>query len=119
MSEKKKPKDWHATGTHPTNTSRARVSDSKTSPEGGSYAAASAARNERAGNGKRSTFNQPKMSKFIPHDVRAAGFRRDGFTPEEAKRMAEDDDNNYLASSWADSKALKGSLLGIKDIKWR
>jgi hypothetical protein len=38
---------------------------------------------------------------------------------EEQKRMAEDDDNNYLASTWADSKALKSSLLGTKNIKYR
>ncbi len=105
MSEKKKPKTWHAEGTHPTNTSRARVAESPTAPVGGSYAAASAARSAGAGNGSTSSFNPPKQGKFIPHDVRAAGFRRDGFTPKEAKRLA-----SYQSSTAGLARADAGEM---------
>ncbi len=37
---------------------------------------------------------------------------------EEAKRAAENDEDTYLQSEWADPRALKSSLLGTKDIRW-
>ena len=61
----------------------------------------------------------PAREPAVSEDERKAMMAHYFKKQEEAKRMAEDDDNNYLASSWADSKALKGSLLGTKDIKWR
>ena len=81
MSEKKKRGEggFHAPGTHPTNAMRANAGT-------GSYAGDSADRNKRVS--QPSTFNQAKPSKFIPHAVRSAGLRKQGYTPSEAKRIA-------------------------------
>lgn len=37
---------------------------------------------------------------------------------EDAKRAAENDEDTYLESAWANPKALKSSLLGTRDIRW-
>ena len=37
---------------------------------------------------------------------------------EEAKQLAENDEDTYLASDWANPKALKSSLLGTSSIAW-
>ena len=81
MSEKKERGEggFHAPGTHPTNAMRANAGT-------GSYAGDSADRNKRVS--QPSTFNQAKPSKFIPHAVRSAGLRKQGYTPSEAKRIA-------------------------------
>jgi len=72
MSEKKERGEggYHATGTHPTNASRAK-----------------AKWRENAGLSP-STFMDAKPNKFIPHAVRAAGLRKQGYTPSEARRIA-------------------------------
>ena len=37
---------------------------------------------------------------------------------EEAKRAAENDEDTYLQSDWANPKALKSSLIGASSISW-
>ena len=72
MSEKKERGEggYHATGTHPTNASRAK-----------------AKWRENAGLSP-STFMDAKPNKFIPHAVRSAKLRKQGYTPSEARRIA-------------------------------
>lgn len=38
---------------------------------------------------------------------------------EEAKALAEDDQDAYLNSAWADGKAMKKDLLGTSNINWK
>jgi hypothetical protein len=38
---------------------------------------------------------------------------------EEMKKLAEDNDDAYMNSSWADSKQLKNQLQGTGGVKWR
>ncbi|XP_055331629.1 cilia- and flagella-associated protein 298-like [Paramacrobiotus metropolitanus] len=45
----------------------------------------------------------------------AQAFRRQ----QEVEKLMEDDDDHYLNSQWADSRALKRSFHGIKNIKFR
>jgi cilia- and flagella-associated protein 298 len=37
---------------------------------------------------------------------------------EELKRLEENEDDEYLASQWADPKSLKHAFTGMRDVKW-
>eukprot|EP00164_Ancoracysta_twista_P002757 GFYU01003667.1.p1 GENE.GFYU01003667.1~~GFYU01003667.1.p1 ORF type:complete len:292 (-),score=109.81 GFYU01003667.1:244-1119(-) len=38
---------------------------------------------------------------------------------EEAKKLAEDEDDSYLTASWANPKGIKQSFTGVGDVSWR
>lgn len=103
MSEKKKRGEggFHAPGTHPTNAMRANAGT-------GSYAGDSADRNERASGF--STFNDAKPSKFIPHAVRSAGLRNQGYTQSEARRIASFQTSTAGLTQTAQNTGARGEL---------
>lgn len=37
---------------------------------------------------------------------------------EELKKLGENEDDDYLNSSWADPKSLKNAFSGVRDVKW-
>jgi cilia- and flagella-associated protein 298 len=38
---------------------------------------------------------------------------------EELKKLAEQEDDSYLNSEWADGQALRRQFQGLNDIKWK
>ncbi len=53
-----------------------------------------------------------------PHPLPCPASRLPCAWQEDAKRAAENDEDTYLESAWANPKALKSSLLGTRDIRW-
>jgi len=58
---------------------------------------------------------EPVVSEQEQKSMMAHAYRRQ----EELKKLADNDDADYLASPWADPGALKQQLHGVSNIKWR
>lgn len=58
---------------------------------------------------------EPIMSEEQRKELMLHAYRKQ----EELKKLDQDDDDNYLNSSWADSGNMKRSVHGLNTISWR
>ena len=59
-------------------------------------------------------FREPVVTEDQQKEMMARAYRRQ----EELKKLAENNDDDYMHSPWADSGALKRSLTGMGNIKF-